>query len=49
MHVQSCCFAKLNLLLFCRSRWRRREKLPNNNNNNNNDKKTNYKIRPIYN
>ena len=24
MHVQSCCFADLNLLLFCRSRWRRR-------------------------
>ena len=24
MHVQSCCFAYLNLLLFCRSRWRRR-------------------------
>ena len=24
MHVQSCCFANLNLLLFCRSRCRRR-------------------------
>ena len=24
MHVQSCCFACLNLLLFCRSRCRRR-------------------------
>ena len=24
MHVQSCCFACLNLLLFCRSRGRRR-------------------------
>ena len=24
MHVQSCCFANLNLLFFCRSRWRRR-------------------------
>ena len=24
MHVQSCCFAHLNLLLFCHSRWRRR-------------------------
>ena len=24
MHVQNCCFASLNLLLFCRSRWRRR-------------------------
>ena len=23
MHVQSCCFANLNLLLFCRSLWRR--------------------------
>ena len=23
MHVQSCYFANLNLLLFCRSRWRR--------------------------
>ena len=23
IHVQSCCFANLNLLLFCRSRWRR--------------------------
>ena len=26
MHVQSCCFADLNLLLFCRSRWRRRRR-----------------------
>ena len=26
MHVQSCCFANLNLLLFCRSRWRRRRR-----------------------
>ena len=26
MHVQSCCFAYLNLLLFCRSRWRRRRR-----------------------
>ena len=25
MHVQSCCFACLNLLLFCRSRSRRRK------------------------
>ena len=24
MHVQSCCFANLNLLLLCRSRWCRR-------------------------
>ena len=24
MHVQSCCFANINLLLFCRSRCRRR-------------------------
>ena len=24
IHVQSCCFANLNLLLFCRPRWRRR-------------------------
>ena len=24
IHVQSCCFANLNLLLFCHSRWRRR-------------------------
>ena len=24
MHVQSCCFANLNLLFLCRSRWRRR-------------------------
>ena len=23
MHVQSCCFANLNLLRYCRSRWRR--------------------------
>ena len=23
MHEKSCCFANLNLLLFCRSRWRR--------------------------
>ena len=23
MHVQNCCFARLNLLLFCRSRCRR--------------------------
>ena len=23
MHVQSCCFANLNQLLFCRSSWRR--------------------------
>ena len=26
MHVQSCCFAILNLFLFCRSRWRRRRR-----------------------
>ena len=26
MHVQSCCFANPNLLLFCRSRWRRRRR-----------------------
>ena len=26
MHVQSCCFANLNLLLFCRSRCRRRRR-----------------------
>ena len=26
MNVQSCCFANLNLLLFCRSRWRRRRR-----------------------
>ena len=26
MHVQSCCFANLNLLLFWRSRWRRRHR-----------------------
>ena len=26
MHVQSCCFANLNLLLFCRCRWRRRRR-----------------------
>ena len=26
MHVQSCCFAYLSLLLFCRSRWRRRRR-----------------------
>ena len=26
MHVQSCCFAYLNLLLCCRSRWRRRRR-----------------------
>ena len=26
MHVQSCCFACLNLLLFCRSRCRRRRR-----------------------
>ena len=25
MHVQSWCFANLNLLFFCRSRWRRRD------------------------
>ena len=24
MHVQSCYFANLNLLVYCRSRWRRR-------------------------
>ena len=24
MHMQSCCFANLNLLIFCRSLWRRR-------------------------
>ena len=24
MHVQSCCFANINLLVFCRSRCRRR-------------------------
>ena len=24
MHLQSCCFAYLNLLIFCRSRWLRR-------------------------
>ena len=24
MHVQSCCFTNINLLLFCRSRCRRR-------------------------
>ena len=24
MHVQSCCFANLNLLLLCRTRWGRR-------------------------
>ena len=29
MHVQSCCFAKLNLLLFYRSRWRRRRRYLN--------------------
>ena len=23
MHVQSCCFGNINLVLFCRSRWRR--------------------------
>ena len=23
MHLQSCCFANLKPLLFCRSRWRR--------------------------
>ena len=27
MHVQSCCFANLNLLLFCRSLCRRRHRL----------------------
>ena len=26
MHVQSCCFANINLLLFCRSRSRRRRR-----------------------
>ena len=26
MHVQSCCFTNLNLLLFCRSRCRRRRR-----------------------
>ena len=26
MHVQTCCFANLNVLLFCRSRWRRRRR-----------------------
>ena len=26
MHVQSCCFANLNLLLFCRFRCRRRHR-----------------------
>ena len=26
MHVQSCCFASLNLLFFCRSRCRRRRR-----------------------
>ena len=26
MHVQSCCFANLNLLLFCRSHCRRRRR-----------------------
>ena len=26
MHMQSCCFSNLNLLLFCRSRWRRRHR-----------------------
>ena len=29
MHVQSCCFACLNLLLFCRSRCRRRHRSVN--------------------
>ena len=29
MHVQSCCFACLNLLLFCRSRCRRRHRYVN--------------------
>ena len=29
MHVQSCCFASLNLLLFCRSRCRRRRRCVN--------------------
>ena len=33
MHVQSCCFAEINLLLFCRFRWRwkRRPKFWNTN------------------
>ena len=26
MHVQSCCFANLNPLLLCRTRWRRRRR-----------------------
>ena len=26
MHVQRCCFANLDLLLLCRSRWRRRRR-----------------------
>ena len=26
MHVQSCCFANLNQLFFCRSRWHRRRR-----------------------
>ena len=26
MHVQSCCLANLNQLVFCRSRWRRRRR-----------------------
>ena len=26
MHVQSCCFANINLLLYCRSRFRRRRR-----------------------
>ena len=26
MHVQSCCFANINLLLLCRSRCRRRRR-----------------------
>ena len=26
MHVQSCCVANINLLLFCRSRCRRRRR-----------------------
>ena len=25
-HVQSCCFANLNLVTFCRSCWRRRRR-----------------------
>ena len=29
MHVQSCCFACLNLLLYCRSRCRRRRRCVN--------------------